>query len=197
MAQVELMDFYEWIRTVEIIEDEYCAEYDESFNVVSVHPYRVTPPPNSVKIEEELALAIFEGKDTTRNYKVDRDTLELVKIDPHGNAKTVIKMDDVLHRVIDKKWSNIDEPHVSIVYHKDKEELHFSLNSILNAAVWNGDTEMIFLITEYNDPNILRHMISLRIGDITSATKIVNLKMPEQFSIYTRRLFDKYVFEEV
>jgi hypothetical protein len=197
MAQVELMDFFEWIATVEIIEDEYCAEYDESFNVISVHPYRVTPPSNSVKIDEELALAIFEGKDTTRNYKIDKNTLELVRINSLGEIKTVNKMDDVLHRIIDKKWTNIDEPHVSIVHHKDKSELHFSLNSILNAAVWNGDTEMIFLITEYNDPNILKHMVSLRIGDITGATKIIKLALPETFSIYTRRLFDKYVFEAV
>jgi hypothetical protein len=51
------------------------------------------------------------------------------------------------------------------------------------------------LITEYNDPNALIEMISIRAGDITENAKSFNVVLPKKFSIYTRRIFDKYVFE--
>jgi hypothetical protein len=61
--------------------------------------------------------------------------------------------------------------------------------------IWDGDTEMIFLVTDYNDPNVLMQMISIRVGDITENTKSFNIELPNKFSVYTRRIFDKYIFE--
>jgi len=56
---------------------------------------------------------------------------------------------------------------------------------------------MIFLVTDYNDPNVLLHMLSIRAGDITENTKLFTLDLPNRFSVYTRRIFDKYIFETI
>jgi hypothetical protein len=107
----------------------------------------------------------------------------------------LIKIDDVLHRIIDKKWSSIDDPDITVAY-TGSGVLTFSMNSrYANNIIWDGDTVMIFLITEYNDPNALIEMISIRAGDITESAKSFNVVLPKKFSIYTRRIFDKYVFE--
>lgn len=198
MAQEPLMDFFEWIRTVEIIEDEYCLEYDDEGNAIASHPYQKTLPPNSVKIDEELALKIFEGKESLNSFKINTVTKEITKVNPHGNVRTVTKMDDVLHRIVDSKWSNITSPDVILSYNRNHKLLSFRLGPTVNPANWNGDTEMIFLVTEYNDPNVLKQMVSVRVGDITYSTKhIRGLELPEKFSVYTRRIFENYIIEEV
>jgi hypothetical protein len=61
---------------------------------------------------------------------------------------------------------------------------------------WDGETVMNFLITDYNDPNILHKMISLKISDLIAASKTFrSLDLPETFSVYTRRIFKNYVIE--
>lgn len=198
MAQEPLMDFFEWIRTVEIIEDEYCLEYDEDGNAIASHPYQKTLPSNSVKIDEELALKIFEGTVSLNSFKINTVTKEITKVDPFSNIRTVTKMDDVLHRIVEKKWSTIEKPEVILEYNRNHKLLSFRLGATVDPANWNGDTEMIFLITEYNDPNVLRQMVSVRVGDITYSTKhIRGLILPEKFSVYTRRIFENYIIEEV
>jgi hypothetical protein len=108
----------------------------------------------------------------------------------------LIKIDDVLHRIIDKKWSNINDPDIIVNYSSDNNLLDFSMSPQYSKnIIWDGDTVMIFLITEYNDPNALIEMISIRVGDITENTKSFQLTLPNKFSVYTRRIFDKYVFE--
>lgn len=198
MAQEPLMDFFEWIRTVEIIEDEYCLEHDVEGNVIASHPYQKTLPPNSVKIDEELALKIFEGTVSLNAFKINLVTKEIVKVNPLSNIRTVTKMDDVLHRIVERKWSNVTDPHVIIEHNILENTLAFKLGKSVDAATWAGDTEMIFLITEYNDPNILKMMVSVRIGDIASSPKVIRgLELPKKFSLYTRRIFENYVIEEV
>lgn len=196
--QPRLMDFFEWIRTVEIVEDEYCFEYDENGTVLCSKHFQKDLPPNCIKVDDELALNIFEGKDHLRFYKVDVLTKELKKIDPLGNTIDVNRIDNVLHRVIERKWSDVTDPHIIITHNKKENTLLFNLSPNISHREWSGDTEMIFLITEYNDPNILKNMIHLNIGDITGQTKVFeNISLPENFSIYTRRIFEHYVFEEI
>ena len=63
-------------------------------------------------------------------------------------------------------------------------------------VLWSGETEMNFLITEYNDPNILFKMISFKVSELVGKTKIFkNITCPERFSIYTRRIFKNYILE--
>jgi hypothetical protein len=61
--------------------------------------------------------------------------------------------------------------------------------------VWDGHTEMDFLITDYNDPNVLYEMISVKINTLVGNSKIFENIEYNNFSVYTRRLFKNCVIE--
>jgi len=191
----ELMDFDEWIRLPVNQTIEYYATFKDDGSLIGVYPsHTVDGIQNKIKIDDDIATAISNGTENLFSYKVDIPTQKLLKINKFS-MHNLIKIDDVLHRIIDKKWSSIDDPDITVVY-TSSGVLTFSMNSrYSNSVIWDGDTEMIFLITEYNDPNALIEMISIRAGDITENAKSFNVVLPKKFSIYTRRIFDKYVFE--
>lgn len=190
----ELMDFDEWIRLPVNQTIEYYATFKEDGSLIGVYPsHTVDGVKNKIKIDDEIATAITSGVENLFSYKVDVPTQKLLKINKFS-MHNLIKIDDVLHRIIDKKWSNIEDPDITVAY--GNETLTFSMNARYAAnIIWDGDTTMIFLITEYNDPNALIEMISIRAGDITENSKSFYLELPKKFSVYTRRIFDKYVFE--
>jgi hypothetical protein len=150
---------------------------------------------NKIKIDDEIATAIATGVENLFSYKVDIPTKKLVKLNKFS-THSLVKIDDILHRVIDKKWSNIQDSDITILHNTKNNTLTFSMSDkYSNNIIWDGATEMIFLITDYNDPNVLIHMLSIRAGDITENTKSFTLDLPTRFSVYTRRIFDKYIFE--
>jgi len=192
----ELMDFDEWISLPANQTIEYYVTFKEDGSLLGVYPsHAIGDVQNKIKIDEDIAIAISTGVENLFSYKVDIPTRTLLKIN-RFSMHNLIKIDDVLHRIIDKKWSNINDPDIIVNYTSDNNLLDFSMSSRYSKnIVWDGDTAMIFLITEYNDPNALIEMISIRVGDITENTKSFQLTLPNKFSVYTRRIFDKYVFE--
>ena len=61
--------------------------------------------------------------------------------------------------------------------------------------VWDGDTEMQFFITEYNDPNLLFEVVTVKINDLIGKyISIEGINYPK-FSVYTRRLFKNYMID--
>ena len=192
----ELMDFDEWISLPANQTIEYYATFKEDGSLLGVYPsHAIGDVQNKIKIDEDIAIAISNGVENLFSYKVDIPTRTLLKIN-RFSMHNLIKIDDVLHRIIDKKWSNINDPDIIVNYSSDNNLLDFSMSPRYSKnIVWDGDTVMIFLITEYNDPNALLEMISIRVGDITENTKSFQLTLPNKFSVYTRRIFDKYVFE--
>jgi len=192
----ELMDFDEWIRLPVNQTIEYYVTFKDDGSLIGVYPsHAVNDVRNKIKIDEDIATAIASGVENLFSYKVDVPTQKLLKINKFS-MHNLIKIDDVLHRIIDKKWSNIDSPDITVQYDTSTSMLNFSMDQkYSNNIIWDGDTVMIFLITEYNDPNSLLEMINIRAGDITENTKSFNVELPKKFSIYTRRIFDKYVFE--
>jgi hypothetical protein len=191
----ELIDFDEWIRLPVNETIEYYATFKDDGSLIGVYPsLTADSSANKIKIDDEIATAITSGVENLFSYKVDIPTRKLLKINKFS-THNLIKIDDVLHRIIDKKWSSIDDPDITVAY-TGSGVLTFSMNSrYANNIIWDGDTVMIFLITEYNDPNALIEMISIRAGDITESATSFNVVLPKKFSIYTRRIFDKYVFE--
>jgi len=192
----ELMDFDEWISLPANQTIEYYVTFKEDGSLLGVYPsHAIGDVQNKIKIDEDIAIAISNGVENLFSYKVDIPTRTLLKIN-RFSMHNLIKIDDVLHRIIDKKWSNINDPDIIVNYSRDDNLLNFSMSSQYSKnIIWDGDTAMIFLITEYNDPNALIEMISIRVGDITENTKSFQLTLPNKFSVYTRRIFDKYVFE--
>jgi hypothetical protein len=54
---------------------------------------------------------------------------------------------------------------------------------------------MSFMVTNYNDPNLLFEMISFKINDIVEKSVSIEIDVSEKFSVYTRRIFKNYVFD--
>jgi len=151
-------------------------------------------------MEEKLDLAPFDQ--WIKTVEVPEETY-FFEFDLDGNVTALhpgpgvdhIKNDDVLHRVIDKRWINVTKPDIAIEYNREECLLTFKINPLLKTVEWQGDQDMIFLITEYNDPNVLQEMISFNVNELVKYPQRININLPNKFSIYTRRLFDNYTFE--
>jgi hypothetical protein len=193
--KLDLAPFDEWIKTLEVPEETYFFEFDADGNVIALHPGpAVDHIKNKIQVNLDIALAIYEQGETLRHYKVDVTSGRVIKVNL-ANITGLTKIDNVLHRVVDKKWSKISKPDVSIEYNKADALLTFKINPLLKTIEWQGDQDMVFLITEYNDPNVLQEMISFNVNELVKYPQRINIDLPNKFSIYTRRLFDNYTFE--
>jgi hypothetical protein len=160
---------------------------------------------NKISIDREIAESVFEGKTTLNSYVVDLTSANLEFIE----IQMLTKIDDVLHRVIDKRWTDVIDNDVFLTYNKTVNCLTIELAKKYNgtrevAGVqskkvhWTGSTEMLFLLTNYNDPNYLIRSISITLDQLVDQKKIIaDLVLPDKFSVYTRRLFKNYIIEEL
>jgi len=194
-----MINIEEWIKSLNIQEVKYFAVYDEFGNIKSVIPLidPSTITENKIEIDHDLGIDIITAKENIFSYKINLDTLSIQKIDELVNLQGLIKIDDVLHRVIDKKWSDIKKPDITIIYKKEEKLLVFNINPLLKTLEWRGEQDMVFLVTEYNDPNILLKTISFNVNDLVKYPQRFSIELPEKFSIYTRRLFKNYTIEIV
>jgi hypothetical protein len=194
--RLDLAPFDEWIKTLEVPEETYFFEFDLDGNVIALHPGpSVDHIKNKIQVDLDVALGIYDRGETLRHYKVDIISGRVIKVNL-ASITGLTKIDDVLHRVIDKKWSKISKPDVSIEYDRADALLTFKINPLLKTIEWQGDQDMVFLITEYNDPNVLQEMISFNVNELVKYPQRFTLTLPEKFSIYTRRIFDKYTYED-
>jgi hypothetical protein len=194
--KLDFAPFDEWIKTLELPEETYFFEFDTEGNVVALHPGpAVDHIKNKIQVDLDVALGIYEHGETLRHYKVDVISGRVIKVNL-ASITGLSKIDDVLHRVIDKKWSKISKPDVAIEYNREDALLTFKINPLLKNFEWQGDQDMVFLITEYNDPNVLREMINFNVNELVKYPQRFTLALPEKFSIYTRRIFDKYTYED-
>jgi hypothetical protein len=195
----KMIDMEEWIKSLNIQETKYFATYDEFGNIRSVIP--ATDPSlidgSKIEIDSGLGVDIITGKENLFFYKINLDTSTIQKIDELAELQGLDKIDDVLHRVIDKTWSDIKKPDVSITYMKEEKLLVFNINPLLKTFEWHGEQDMIFLVTEYNDPNILLKTISFNVNELVRYPQRFSIELPEKFSVYTRRLFKNYTIEVV
>ncbi len=195
--KLDLPLFDEWIKTLEIPEETYFFEFDSEGNVIALHPGQtVGKIKNKIQVDNSIALAIYEQGETLRHYKVDVISGRVIKINL-ASITGLHKIDDVLHRVIDKRWSNVTKPDIAIEYNREESLLTFKINPLLKTVEWQGDQEMVFLITEYNDPNVLQEMISFNVNELVKYPQRITVDLPKKFSIYTRRIFDKYTYEDI
>lgn len=195
--EAALKDFEDWINSLPVQETKYYAAFEpETGKVTGIYPdYAAADIQYKIEVDESVANSVAEGSTNLLSYVVDLTTanLEFVEI------KSLNKIDDVLHRIIDKKWSTITDPDVIICYSRNDKELSIQLSDkYINKKIhWNGMTEMLYLITDYNDPNGLLYNLSVTINELIGQRKIFReIEIPDEFSIYTRRLFKNYILEE-
>ena len=196
------IDFDQWLAEYTPPKIEYFAVFDPiSGEVRSVGPsHAFVDEQNKISIDQTTAEDILSGKIRISSCFINfsNNTLENTEV------KHTYKIDDVLHRIIDVKWSKIEKPDLHLTYNSKKKILKIELSEELGGTkkllqkfyplekkkiVWDGETEMNFLITEYNDPNLIFEMVSVKINDLLGkAVEIKNIDY-NIFSIYTRRIF--------
>jgi len=201
----EIIDFDNWLANLKLPPIKFVAVFNpDTGAVVSVGPsHAFKDQKHKISIDKELAESIINAEIKINNCIVDinSNTLEVAEI------KNTYKIDDVLHRIISKKDSEIKNPDIYIKYdsklHTFKIEMSSEFGGTRKARagikkrniVWDGDTKMHFFITEYNDPNLLFESVSVTINDLTGNHKLITGFKYPKFSVYTRRLFKNYVIE--
>lgn len=191
---------------IDIFEETvYSAVYDPvTFQIIKVGPsFAFQNECYQLPIDENVAVDIIQGKIRISNCYIDPDsnTLELVE------KMYVSKIDDVLHRIVEKKWNTNANIEIFLRYKEKNKVLDIQMTSVYFGSRkiknkkqrkinWSGDTVMNFYITAYNDPHILYHSLEFTIDELIGKTKsFKNLNLPERFSIFTRRIFKGYVLE--
>lgn len=202
----EVKDFFEEIKFEP-------TTYVGLFNEITGEIYCVGPShayteeKNKISIDNDIAEMIIEGKINLFNCVVDlRDfSFELIE------RKLVSKIDDVLHRIVDSNWSDMDRPDIIVSFNKDLNSLTVELTEEFGGTyilpgkyqpvakrkvLWSGDTSLNFYFTEYNDPNVLYSKHSILLKDLIDSKIIIEgLTLPEKFSIYTRRVLKNYILK--
>lgn len=200
-----LVDFDEWYASFTPQEILYCAVFNKDTGLInSVGPFQAFEnEKHKVVLPKEVALDILEGKLSLSKCFVDIHSNEF----QIAEVRAINKIDDVLHRIITSEWVETNDTEVFIsCYVKDKKieiELTDELggtrysNKPPRKIIWEGSTEMSFLLTDYNDPHIIHSIFKLKINDLQENKAVFeNIDFPpNKFSIYTKRLFKGYVIE--
>jgi hypothetical protein len=184
---------------------KYVAVYDQLTGFVkSVGPdYAFQDEGHMAEIDSETALSIIAAEIQIHHCQVDIHSGEL----EIAETRTLNKLDDVLHRIPLIQYTDIVKPDVYLTYTTKTQTLKIQLSTEFGGSkkykdankqrkfVWDGSTVMDFLITEYNDPNLIYKMFSVKINDLVGKTVTIKNVSYDNFSVYTRRLFKNYVIE--
>jgi hypothetical protein len=176
---------------------EFFAFYNEQDGSVSeIFPgFPLDTDKKFVKVDLDIVESLELGKSNIFSYYVNTQEYPPQFQKKENNNFLLTKIDNVLHRVIEKKWANVKNSDVVITYNKKSEELEFKISPLIKDIKWPGEQEMIFLITGYNDPNRVKKMIRFTVDELSSYPQIHKIKLRSKFSIFTRRLFKNYTLE--
>lgn len=202
----EIIDLEEFLNNLNIPEPEYAAVFEEETGkITSVGPlFAFEDIKNKVVIDKEVAIDILENRIPIEKCFIDPRTKKPIITE----VRSLRKIDDILHRVIDVKWATSEHIDLYISYNRKKKMLKFQLTEELGGTKktktqrikskisLSGETKMDFMITDYNDPNVEYESFSVLVSELVKKTKTFNdVELPETFSVYTCRLFDNYVLE--
>lgn len=202
----EVIDFDKWIEEQQSKEIKYFAIFDNTTGQIQgVYPdYACSEVTNKILLDKELAVGIIEGRINPASARVNLSSgnfeiIELINLN---------RLDFLLHRIPDIRYSEPRENEIFVTYYKKTGELKFEMadkfygtkkthdDILKRKAHWSGDTELIFLLTDYNDPNIIRQTFSFKIDNLIENNYTVSVgQLPEKFSVFTRRLFMNYILE--
>ena len=194
----EIIDFDSWLQQYIAPQVEYWAIFEPTTGeVTGIYP---DPAANDkqykIKIDRELAEDIHNGIIQMSSCFIDMDSETVEIITKHS----LIKIDDVLHRVIDRKYVPTQKNDIIIQYNQLENKIIFVLHSSIKTRKiqWDGNTEMQFFITAYNDPHNLYQTITFQLKDLEQQpTEFIYTGTNQRFSIFTRRILKNYVFEKI
>jgi hypothetical protein len=192
MAEV---DFDEWLKNYKPVEVKYYAAFNNvTGEVTGIYPSTaIGSTENYVTIDNDTAHLINEGKIRLSSCFVDvaSGVFEIAEI------KKLTKIDDVLHRIVDKEYAGLLVADVTVIQSGNTLRFELAEKYKTRKIHWDGNTEMSFLVTEYNDPNVVRHTIKFTVDALVTESQVSEkLNLNKKFSVYTKRLFPIYVFEK-
>jgi hypothetical protein len=184
----------------------YVAVFDkETGAVISIGPENSFKDiDNKIPIDKEFFIDVVECRVNIHNCFIDFYDLKLeIK-----EVKNLYKIDDVLHRIPESTFVDFVDSDIYTSYNSETEQLTIELTERFHGTrplietsvkkqktIWSGDTRLNFFITEYNDPHKLIKAISINLEELTTSPYTLDLHLPKKFSIFTRRLFKKYIME--
>jgi hypothetical protein len=192
----EVIDFDTWIKNYVPQEIKFYAIYDpESYQVVGIYPeVAAIEKTHKIKIDKELAEDIQNGIIKMNSCFVDVEAQELQIIEQTG----IRKIDDIIHRIVEDRFSNISKPDIIVTYNQATQDITFKMSKTLRSRSikWPEGTIMQFLITSYNDPHIVFQTLTINLEELHRQDQTINYTgTSSRFSVYTRRLFKNYIFE--
>jgi hypothetical protein len=195
----------ELILKFEKEKDNYSASFDpETGKVISVGPsVSFKDEKNKIDLDKEIAEDIIASKILINSCFVDAISgkLEIVE------SKSIVKIDDVLHRVTLSSYCDAIEPDLYITYNRNKKQIVFELSENVGGSRktnnfkkrnihWNSDTILYFYLTRYNDPHWIYASFSFSLSELYKNNKIFeDVTAPKKFSIFTKRILKNYVIE--
>ena len=203
----EVIDFDEWFNTFEMSEARYGASYDpHTGKIKQIGPINVLDGDHLADVDKESALQILEGSIPLHKCFIDLISNKL----SIAEVKNIRKIDDVLHRIIEESQTQDLKPDIVVNPDPKSKKLIIELSEELNGSyklpskylpvakrqiVWSGNTDMTFLVTDYNDPHVIYDKRSCTIDQLVNKSKIfADVCFPKsRFSIYTKRIFSNYV----
>ena len=209
--QITLPDFDEWIKNYEPETIVYNAAFDpETGRVLAVGPDHTVNKDkykSTIVLEADTAEKIISGEIKMSKCFIDPDQGELEIIE----RKDLYKIDDVLHRIIVRKFSDIKKPDIYLEHNSTTNTMTVELSEEYGGTYkqakgidiakrkmfWDGETELDFTVTDYNDPNVIADSFTVKINELVGKkVELKELNIPRFFSVYTRRLFKNYMIEE-
>lgn len=194
-----------WVNTHTDKETKYWAVYDPlDGTVLGIYPGQTAnDKPHKILIDTFIAQHIQESVIQLNACFVDPIRQEFIVM----YNRPVTKIDDVLHRVPNKNWSETLENDLYIEYVVEEKKLDVALTErfygtraadceFKTKLVEKNIFEILLMITDYNDPNVLHQLLRINIDDLIGKEKtFYNLDIPNNFSVYTKRFFKNYILE--
>lgn len=193
----EVTDFDTWIQNYTPPDVSYWAIYNpETGEIIGIYPDSAAQEKlHKIKIERDMAEDIMNGVIRMNTCFVDSESETIEIVERYG----LRKIDDIVHRIPSNKYVTIDKPDISIVYNSSIKSLTFQMSDNLKSkkVLWTDETNAQFLITAYNDPYQLLQQVTIKLDDLKEFPQTVIYTGEEKrFSIFTRRLFKKYILIE-
>ena len=203
---MEEVDIEQWLALYSQQEVRYAASYNpETGELTKIsNAESLIAEQYTVDIDTELAEKLIEGKLPVHKCYIDFDTMT-VEI---AETKTVNKINDVLHRVIELEHSQAKKNDVYITYSRIDKMLSIELidinqfveisngETVKKRIPWDPSTILSFYLTDYNDPNVIYQTVKITIAELVATPQTMSsIELPERFSIFTKRLFKHYVLE--
>lgn len=194
------IDFDQWIASYQPPEIRYYVKFNNTGSVIGLYPSaKEITDDDMLEIKLETALLIQEGKINLHCCYVDLENKEF------GILKKILRNDaGPLHRIVESKYA--ENKNFDIILTFDKGQLIVELAKKYGGTKttkeknkkplkWSKDTQISFLVTSYNDPNIPYTDIKFSLGQLLGAKFVYQLDkdIPEDFSVYTRKIFSNYV----